>query len=80
VAEHDDTFLIALPYGERTEWMKNVLADGKATVVTEGRAYEVDQPQVIPMADATLFFRTKEQNLHRRFDIETCLRVHRLAS
>ena len=77
--EHDDSFLIALPYGERTDWMKNVLASGKATIVTYGQAFEVDQPQVIPMADATRYFRPKEQKLHRRFAVDTCLRVHRIA-
>ena len=46
--EHEDGILIALPYGERTDWMKNVLARGTATVVTHGQEYEVDQPQVIP--------------------------------
>jgi deazaflavin-dependent oxidoreductase (nitroreductase family) len=78
--EHDDSLLIALPYGERTDWMKNVLASGTATVVTQGRAYKVDQPQVIPMADATGYFRPKEQKLHRRFAVDTCLQVHRIAS
>ena len=77
-AEHDDSFLVALPYGERTDWMKNVLASEKATVVTHGRTYEVDQPQVIPMADATGYFGLKEQKLHRRFGVATCLRVHRV--
>jgi hypothetical protein len=28
VARHDDSFLIALPYGERTDWLKNVLGAG----------------------------------------------------
>jgi deazaflavin-dependent oxidoreductase (nitroreductase family) len=78
--EHEDSFLIALPYGGRTDWMKNVLANGKATVLTRGQAYEVDQPEVIPMADATGYFRSKEQNMHRRFSVDTCLRVHRTAS
>ena len=78
--EHDDSLLIALPYGERTDWMKNVLASGTATVVTQGRAYRVDQPQVIPMADATGYFRPKEQRLHRRFAVDTCLQVHRIAA
>ena len=32
--EHDDSFLIALPYGERTDWLRNVLATGSATSVT----------------------------------------------
>ena len=78
--EHDDSLLIALPYGERTDWMRNVLANGTATVVTHGQAYEVDQPQVIPMTEATRYFRLKEQKLHRRFAVDTCLRVHRSAS
>jgi deazaflavin-dependent oxidoreductase (nitroreductase family) len=78
--EHDDTFLIALPYGERTDWAKNVLASGLASVVTHGQAYEVDQPRIIPMVDATSYFGTKEQKLHRRFAVDTCLRVHRVAS
>jgi hypothetical protein len=78
--ENDGSFLIALPYGERTDWMKNVLVSGTATVVTNGRAYEVDQPLVIPMTDATRYFRPKEQKLHRRFAVDTCLRVHRVAA
>jgi deazaflavin-dependent oxidoreductase (nitroreductase family) len=78
--EHDDGFLIALPYGERTDWMKNVLASGKANVATHGRTYGVDQPQVIPMNEATKYFGPKEQKLHRRFAVNTCLRVHRMAT
>ena len=77
--EHDDSFLIALPYGERTDWMKNVLASERATVVTHGHTFEVDQPQIIPMADATGYFGPKEQKLHRRFAVDICLRVHRFA-
>jgi deazaflavin-dependent oxidoreductase (nitroreductase family) len=78
--EHDHTLLIALPYGERTDWAKNVLASGLASVVTHGQAYEVDQPHIIPMVDAPSYFGTKEQKLHRRFAVDTCLRVHRVAS
>jgi deazaflavin-dependent oxidoreductase (nitroreductase family) len=75
--EYDDGFLIALPYGTRTDWMKNVLASGKATVVTHGRTYGIDRPQVIPMAEGTAHFGPKEQKLHRRFAVDTCLRLHR---
>jgi deazaflavin-dependent oxidoreductase (nitroreductase family) len=77
--EHGDSFLIALPYGERTDWTKNVLVSGAASVVTHGQSYEVDQPLVIPMTDMTRLFGPKEQKLHRRFAVETCLRVHRVA-
>ncbi len=77
--EHDDEFLIALPYGKRTDWTKNVLASGLASLVSHGQAYDLDQPRVIPMTDATQYFGPKEQKLHRRFDVDTCLRLHRIA-
>lgn len=48
VARHDDSFLIALPYGERTDWLKNVLAAGSASIMANGRSYDVDRPEVTP--------------------------------
>ncbi|HKC27301.1 MAG TPA: nitroreductase family deazaflavin-dependent oxidoreductase [Jatrophihabitans sp.] len=75
--DHGDGVLIALPYGERTDWLKNVLASGSATVVLDGRTYDVDTPEMIPMADATTYFGVKEQRLHRRFRVESALRLHR---
>jgi deazaflavin-dependent oxidoreductase (nitroreductase family) len=62
--EHGGDFLIALPYAQRTDWMKNVLANGKATIVTRGEAYEVDQPQIVAMSEVTAHFGPKEQKLH----------------
>jgi deazaflavin-dependent oxidoreductase (nitroreductase family) len=76
--EHEHSFLIALPYGDRTDWSKNVLAAGSATVLTNGLPYEVTRPEVIPMAQATKYFRPKEQGLHRRFGVQRALRVHRV--
>jgi len=75
VARHDDHFLIALPYGERTDWLKNVLGKGSAAIVTSGRAYEVDLPEVIPMAEATAYFRPGEQRMQRQFRVESALKV-----
>src|SRR5215469_9548255 len=77
--QHDDSFLIALPYGERADWLKNVLGKGSATIVTDGRTYEVDRPEVIPMAQATAYFRPREQRMQRQFHVELALQVrHRL--
>ncbi len=75
---HDDSFLIALPYGKRTDWLKNVLDKGSATIVTNGRTYEVDRPEVIPMAEATAYFQPKEQRMHRQFHVDAALQVHQL--
>ena len=72
-AAHDDAYLIALPYGERTDWLRNVLANGSATLVSGGQEYQVDNPELIPMSDATGFFRPQERRLHRRFGVETAL-------
>ena len=77
--DHDGTVYIALPYGEGTDWLKNVLAKGTATVVSGGDRYDIDRPEVIPMADATGFFGAKEQRLHRRFGVNSCLRAHRIS-
>jgi len=74
-ARHDDSFLIALPYGQRTDWLKNVLGKGSATIVTNGQAYDVDRPEVIPMTEATAYFRPGEQRMHRQFHVDCALQV-----
>lgn len=76
VAQHDDSFVIALPYGKRTDWLKNVLDKGSATIVSNGHAYEVDRPEVIPMAEATAYFLPREQRMHRQFHVDSALQVH----
>jgi hypothetical protein len=67
--------LIALPYGERTDWLKNVLSKGSATIVTNGHAHEVDRPEVIPMKMATGYFRPREQRMHRQFRVDAALQL-----
>ena len=44
-------FLIALPYGTRADWVRNVLAAGSATVVTRGERVDVDRPNIVATAD-----------------------------
>jgi deazaflavin-dependent oxidoreductase (nitroreductase family) len=73
--QHDDSFLIALPYGQRTDWLKNVLDNGSASIVTKGHTYDVDQPEVIPMAQATGYFGPREQRMHRQFHLDSALQV-----
>ena len=75
--QHNDSFLIALPYGERTDWLKNVLHSGSAASVINGQTYEVDRPLVLRMAEATAYFRPREQRMHRQFHVDSALQVHR---
>jgi len=76
-AEHEVFFFVALPYGERTDWLRNVLAKGKAEITTHGMRCPVERPEVIPISEATLYFRPKEQRLQRRFGVESAVRVRR---
>src|SRR5215467_4512741 len=73
--QHEDSFLIALPYGKRTDWLNNVPAKGSATIVTNGHTYQVDRPEVIPTAEATAYFRPRQQRMHRQFHVDLALRV-----
>ena len=72
----DDGFVIALPYGPNTDWLKNVLASRSATIVHEGSTYQVHQPEVVPMSEAASRFAPKEQRTLRLFRVEHALLVH----
>jgi deazaflavin-dependent oxidoreductase (nitroreductase family) len=43
----DHGFTFALTYG-RSQWVRNVLAAGGATVITRGRSHHVSNPRVAP--------------------------------
>lgn len=72
-----DGFVIALPYGTTSNWVRNVLASGSATLVTEGATYEVDRPEILPLAVMNEHFPEKERRSHERFRVERCMRLRR---
>ena len=76
----EDGFVIALPYGSRANWLRNVLASGSATIVNDGRAFPVDQPEVIPLELVATRFSASDQRSHRLFRVDQCLRVRRVES
>jgi hypothetical protein len=76
----DDGFIMAMVYGERTQWSRNVLASGSASIVKDGITYEVDRPEIVPMAEAIGFFPSSDQRVFGVFDVKDCLRVYRVRS
>jgi deazaflavin-dependent oxidoreductase (nitroreductase family) len=78
VVAADDGFLVALVYGSRTNWLKNVLASGSATIVHEGQTHEVDRPEVIPMQAAAARFTAGDQQGFRLLGVDRALRVRRV--
>jgi hypothetical protein len=76
---HEDEFLIALPYGQRTDWLQNVLASGQAGIIMDGHTYRAEHPEVVPMSEATIYFQKKQQRLHKRFGLESALKLQTVA-
>lgn len=74
-----DAFLVALPYGTRAQWLRNVLAAGSATIVTEGRTHEVDRPELVPMETVVDAFPESDRKSFRMFKVDEALRLHRAA-
>jgi deazaflavin-dependent oxidoreductase (nitroreductase family) len=75
----DDGFLIALPYGTRADWLKNVRASGSATIVDEGMAHEVDHPEIVPMTEVSSRFPPLDRRTISRFGVDQCLHVRRVS-
>ncbi len=73
----EDGFVIALPYGTQADWLKNVLAAGSATIVDEGEAYLVDNPEIVLTSEAAHQFPPNEQRAHRLFAVDQTLQVRR---
>lgn len=53
----DDLFLIGLPWGPRTNWARNVLAAGDATVTWKGRDWAAVSPRLAGPQEAAALAR-----------------------
>ena len=76
----EDGFIILLPYGDRPDWVRNVLAAGGATIVHEGEEVAVVAPELIATVDSGHEFSASEQREIRLFANTRCLRVRRAPS
>jgi deazaflavin-dependent oxidoreductase (nitroreductase family) len=52
--KHDRTLIIALLYGEESDWLRNLKAGRGGYVIRAGRTFKVGEPRVIDTADATM--------------------------
>jgi hypothetical protein len=76
-ASTEDGFVITLPYGSDTDWLKNVMRAGSATPVNEGNHYKVDRPEIVGRESALEFFERTDQRVQRLFGVDEYFRVHR---
>jgi deazaflavin-dependent oxidoreductase (nitroreductase family) len=73
-------FVVAMPYGPTTDWVRNVLAAGTATLVLDGETIPVDRPEVRPLADVRDALSPGSRLAVRLFGVRTCLVLHRGSS
>jgi deazaflavin-dependent oxidoreductase (nitroreductase family) len=71
-----DGFIIPMPWGQGTDWYRNVRAAGECVVRWKGRDYRLVQPEVIDAATAAAAFSPAQQAGMTRFGIKECLRLH----
>lgn len=71
----EDGFLFALPYGPRTDWVRNVHAAGTATLTHNGQATQVARPRLVPADEANHRLPRKQQRIHRLYGVEDLLAV-----
>jgi deazaflavin-dependent oxidoreductase (nitroreductase family) len=73
----DEGFVIPIAYGTSSNWVKNLLAAGSATLVTEGRAYEVDRPEIVPIAEVIDVVPEKERRNLRLVRVQQVMQLRR---
>jgi deazaflavin-dependent oxidoreductase (nitroreductase family) len=74
----DDGFVVALVYGPRSDWLKNVLASGSATVVHQGASFPVERPEVVPFDSVAHHF--PDARAIRTFGVTEAVLLHKAAS
>lgn len=73
----EDGFVFALPYGPTADWVRNVLAAGSATVEHEGKSIRATRPELLTTEQASSFFPTSGQRMHRIYSVDDALLLHR---
>ena len=78
VTTHDG-FLIALPYSTRADWVRNVLAAGSATIVSQGESVDVDEPIIAATSEVADQIPARTLRTLRLFGVTECLHLQRSA-
>jgi deazaflavin-dependent oxidoreductase (nitroreductase family) len=71
-----DGFVVPMPWGESTDWFRNIRAAGGCQIRWKGRDYQLVQPEVVDSAAAGDAFGSFERGGLARFGITKCLQLH----
>lgn len=73
-----DGFLIPLPFGDRTQWLKNLQAADRASLRHVGHEYVIDRPEVVDLRAAGADLPAPIRFASGRIGINHFVRVHRV--
>jgi deazaflavin-dependent oxidoreductase (nitroreductase family) len=72
-----DSFTIPLPWGEETQWLRNVVAANSCRVRWRGADHVGDAPRIVAFDDAPDAFRAPHRSLMRASGVRSFLRLRR---
>ena len=75
-----DGFVVPMPWGETTDWYRNVRAAGECRMRWKGRDYLLDRPEVLDTATARDEFSGFQRMAMKRLGIARSLRLHTVSS
>lgn len=70
-----DGFVIPMPFGDGTQWAKNLIAAGAGTLRWNGRDHRIVDPEIVGAADAEAAFSRWQRGGVRAFGMTTFMRV-----
>lgn len=73
-----DGFVIASVYSSRSDWIRNVLAGGPASVERDGVTTPVTDARVVPLAEVADCFSESDRRGHRAFGIKEAVLLRSL--
>ncbi|MEP6639079.1 MAG: nitroreductase family deazaflavin-dependent oxidoreductase [Chloroflexota bacterium] len=75
-----DALVVPVPFGEGTQWLRNLVAAGGGTVVWGGRRIAVTEPEVVDRAVAEPAFSGFQRKALTRSGIDHFARLRRAAA
>lgn len=75
-----DGFVIAVLYGAKSNWVRNVMAAGGYTLQTKGRDYQLERPEIITPAQALPAYPAPYRRKMRSRNIQDFVWAHRAAA
>jgi len=75
----DEAFVIALPFGERTQWVRNVLDAGSCTIRWRAADHPATDPIIIGVEQAAPAFSPSQRWILRRAGVSRFIHLSRVS-